>query len=106
MSRYEKQLKIYFVLLTLTINQLILYPLSLINLIIICEMSGTRGRGAPATSGRNQPPAKKGQDVKQGKKEWAAEDYVSESVSLEEVREIKGAFDIFDSDSSGVVDPI
>ena len=69
-------------------------------------MSGTRGRGAPAANTRNRTPAKKGQDNKQVKKEWAAEDYVSESVSIEEVREIKCAFDIFDSDSSGIVDPI
>lgn len=69
-------------------------------------MSGTRGRGAPVSNNRNQPPAKKGQDAKQGKKEWAAEDYVTESVSIDEVREIKCAFDIFDSDSSGVVDPV
>ena len=35
-------------------------------------MSGTRGRGAPAAQQRNQPAAKKGQDNKQVKKEWAA----------------------------------
>ena len=69
-------------------------------------MSGTRGRGAPAVSNRNQPQPKKGQDNKQVKKQWAAEDYVTETVSIEEVREVKSAFDIFDSDSSGVVDPI
>ena len=69
-------------------------------------MSGARGKGAPVSNNRNQPPAKKGQDSKGGKKEWAAEDYVTESISIEEVREIKCAFDIFDSDGSGIVDPV
>jgi hypothetical protein len=39
-------------------------------------------------------------------KPWAAEDYVSETVSIEQVRQCKVAFDIFDFDRSGVVDPI
>ena len=39
-------------------------------------------------------------------KPWNAEDYVSESVSIEQVRQCKVAFDIFDFDRSGVVDPI
>jgi Ca2+-binding EF-hand superfamily protein len=39
-------------------------------------------------------------------KAWCAEDYVSESVSLEQVKQCKVAFDIFDNDGSGVVDPV
>jgi Ca2+-binding EF-hand superfamily protein len=39
------------------------------------------------------------------KKAWKAEDYVSLTVPIEEVRDIKTAFDIFDGDLSGVVDP-
>ena len=69
-------------------------------------MSGTRNRGAPAAAQKSNVAVKKGQETKQGKKQWAAEDYASESVSVEEVREIKCAFDIFDSDGSGIVDPV
>ena len=39
-------------------------------------------------------------------KAWCAEDYVSESVSIEQVKQCKVAFDIFDYDHSGVVDPV
>lgn len=39
------------------------------------------------------------------KKRFAAEDYASLTVPVEEVRDIKTAFDIFDNDASGVVDP-
>ena len=39
------------------------------------------------------------------KKAFRAEDYASMTVPVEEVRDIKTAFDIFDSDLSGVVDP-
>jgi centrin-1 len=38
------------------------------------------------------------------KKEWAAEDYITETVSAEDVKEVKIAFDIFDSNGSGFVD--
>lgn len=39
------------------------------------------------------------------KKTWKAEDYASLTVPVEEVKDIKTAFDIFDGDLSGVVDP-
>ena len=39
------------------------------------------------------------------KKAWRAEDYASLTIPVEEVRDIKTAFDIFDGDLSGVVDP-
>lgn len=39
------------------------------------------------------------------KKHWKPEDYASLTVPVEEVKDIKSAFDIFDSDLSGVVDP-
>jgi Ca2+-binding EF-hand superfamily protein len=39
------------------------------------------------------------------KKAWKAEDYASLTIPVEEVRDIKTAFDIFDGDLSGVVDP-
>jgi Ca2+-binding EF-hand superfamily protein len=39
------------------------------------------------------------------KKAFRAEDYASLTVPVEEVRDIKTAFDIFDGDLSGVVDP-
>ena len=39
------------------------------------------------------------------KKAFRAEDYASLTVPVEEVRDIKAAFDIFDGDLSGIVDP-
>ncbi len=39
------------------------------------------------------------------KKQFKAEDYASMTIPIEEVRDIKVAFDIFDGDLSGVVDP-
>ena len=51
--------------------------------------------GAPA---KTQPKAPE-------KRAWKAEDYASLTVPVEEVRDIKTAFDIFDGDLSGVVDP-
>jgi len=39
------------------------------------------------------------------KKQWKAEDYASLTIPVEEVKDIKMAFDIFDGDLSGVVDP-
>lgn len=41
----------------------------------------------------------------QEKKVWKAEDYVTMTIPIEEVRDIKTAFDIFDNDLSGTVDP-
>ena len=52
---------------------------------------------APA-AGKTQP---KGPE----KKAWKAEDYSTVLIPVEEVKDIKTAFDIFDSDLSGVVDP-
>jgi centrin-1 len=69
-------------------------------------MSVAKGKAAPVSNNKNQPQPKKGQDTKPVKREWAAEDYVSPTVSIDEVREIKAAFDVFDSDGSGVVDPV
>ena len=39
------------------------------------------------------------------KKVFKAEDYATVLIPVEEVRDIKTAFDIFDGDGSGVVDP-
>ncbi len=39
------------------------------------------------------------------KKVWKAEDYATLTIPVEEVKDIKTAFDIFDGDQSGVVDP-
>lgn len=41
----------------------------------------------------------------QEKKQWRAEDYATLTTPVEEVKDIKMAFDIFDGDQSGVVDP-
>ena len=69
-------------------------------------MNVAKPKGGATSYNKNQPQQKKGPEVKQAKKAWTAEDYVSENVSAEEVKEIKGAFDIFDSDGSGIVDPV
>lgn len=45
-------------------------------------MSVPRGKAAPAPNYKNQPQAKKGPETKPVKKGWAAEDYVSPSVSV------------------------
>jgi Ca2+-binding EF-hand superfamily protein len=60
-------------------------------------MSKKQAPPAPAAS-KQQPRAPE-------KKGWKAEDYASLTIPVEEVRDIKTAFDIFDSDLSGVVDP-
>jgi hypothetical protein len=39
------------------------------------------------------------------KKQFRAEDFATLTIPIEEVRDIKMAFDIFDGDLSGVVDP-
>ena len=52
-----------------------------------------------------QPAPVKQQAKVPEKKQWRAEDYVSLTVPIEEVKDIKMAFDIFDGDLSGVVDP-
>lgn len=51
-----------------------------------------------------QPITNKKSPPQEEQKPWKAEDYVTQNVSLEEVRDVKGAFDIFDSDGSGYVD--
>ena len=53
---------------------------------------------APAGKPSSQPKAPE-------KKVWKAEDYATLTIPVEEVRDIKTAFDIFDGDLSGVVDP-
>lgn len=40
------------------------------------------------------------------KKEKTLNDFVTPHLTIEEIRDIKTAFDIFDSDGSGVVDPL
>lgn len=39
------------------------------------------------------------------KKGFHAEDYVTMTIPLQEVKDIKQAFDIFDGDGSGMIDP-
>ena len=53
---------------------------------------------APQAASKHQPKAAE-------KKQWKAEDYATLTIPIEEVRDIKTAFDIFDGDLSGVVDP-
>ena len=47
------------------------------------------------------PPKQKRQETKP----WNVEDHVRWDLSAEEVKEIKQAFDIFDNDGSGIMDP-
>ena len=52
-----------------------------------------------------KPQVAKTQPKAPEKKAFRAEDYASLTVPVEEVRDVKTAFDIFDGDLSGVVDP-
>ena len=54
---------------------------------------------------RGKPAAKPSQPKAPEKKQWRAEDYATMTIPVEEVKDIKTAFDIFDGDLSGVVDP-
>ena len=54
---------------------------------------------------RAKPAAKPSQPKAPEKKQWRAEDYATMTIPVEEVKDIKTAFDIFDGDLSGVVDP-
>jgi len=53
---------------------------------------------APAAPAKTQP-------AKPEKKVWKAEDFATMTIPVEEVKDIKTAFDIFDGDLSGIVDP-
>ena len=52
--------------------------------------------------GKQAPPQK---EKRKETKEWKVEDYLRWDLSAEEVKEIKQAFDIFDNDGSGIMDP-
>ena len=49
-------------------------------------MSASKGKAVPVSNTKNQTQSKKGAEVKPVKKEWTAEDYVSATVPVEEVR--------------------
>lgn len=53
---------------------------------------------------KNQPKTQQ-KEVKVPKV-WKAEDYVTPTIPLDEVLAVKEAFDIFDTDKSGIIDPI
>lgn len=55
---------------------------------------------APAKTSPTPPPPRQ-----PSQKAFRAEDYATLTIPIEEVKDIKIAFDIFDSDLSGVVDP-
>ena len=61
-------------------------------------MSKNVAKPAAGKPGPSQPKAPE-------KKVWKAEDYATLTIPVEEVRDIKTAFDVFDGDLSGVVDP-
>jgi len=61
-------------------------------------MSKAKPSAPPAANSKQAPKAPE-------KKVWKAEDYATVLIPIEEVRDIKTAFDIFDGDQSGIVDP-
>jgi Ca2+-binding EF-hand superfamily protein len=62
-------------------------------------------RGTPAPLKTPVTPSSKQQPKVPEKKRFNPEDFVSLTVPLEEVKDIKMAFDIFDGDLSGSIDP-
>jgi len=50
-------------------------------------------------------PTPKNQPKVPEKKAFNPEEYVTMTIPLEEVKDIKQAFDIFDGDGSGMIDP-
>lgn len=50
-----------------------------------------------------KPPVKEA--PKPQSKAWAARDYVNSTTTIDEVNDIKNAFDVFDTDNSGLIDP-
>ena len=52
------------------------------------------------------PTPVKGQPKAPEKKSFHPEEYVTMTIPLEEVKDIKQAFDIFDGDGSGTIDPL
>ncbi len=62
------------------------------------KASLTPSKTPPAQTPRNQPKAPE-------KKGFNPEDYVTVTLPLQEIKDIKQAFDIFDSDGSGSIDP-
>ncbi len=61
-------------------------------------MSKQAAKGGPSKAPATQPKAPE-------KKVFRAEDYATLTIPVEQVKDIKTAFDIFDGDGSGVVDP-
>ena len=59
-------------------------------------------RYAPKPTPKKAPPK---EVPKPEPKAWAAKDYVNSNITIDEVRDIKNAFDVFDVDNSGVIDP-
>lgn len=62
-------------------------------------------RGPPSTPARGISPTPKSQPIVPEKKAFYPEEYVTMTIPLEEVKDIKQAFDIFDGDGSGMIDP-
>ena len=61
-------------------------------------MSKQAAKGVPSKGPTTQPKAPE-------KKAFRAEDYATLTIPVEQVKDIKTAFDIFDGDHSGIVDP-
>ena len=59
----------------------------------------------PASKVAQQPPAKGGKPAPPANKPFSADEFVTMTLPREEVVEIRQAFEIFDSDGSGIMDP-
>lgn len=59
----------------------------------------------PPALSQNKPPVGRSSQKAPEKKAFNPEDYVTMTIPLEEVKDIKMAFDIFDGDLSGEIDP-
>lgn len=59
----------------------------------------------PSSKVAQQPPAKGGKPAPPANKAFNADDFVTMTLPREEVVEIRQAFEIFDSDGSGIMDP-
>lgn len=62
-------------------------------------------KGPPSTPAKGAVPTPKSQPLVPEKQPFYPEEYVTMTIPLEEVKDIKQAFDIFDGDGSGMIDP-
>ena len=64
-----------------------------------------KGAPQPASKGQPQQPAKNNTKQPEPKKPFNPDDYTSITVPREQVLDIRTAFEVFDGDGSGIIDP-